>query len=72
MIIHINGTALGLQEWHKNLLSRYNHVPGNLHETCDGCGAKQPLQHTLDLNMEGVIHTCHDDVLVKLGHHTYL
>ena len=72
MIIHINGTALGLQEWHKNLLYRYYHVPGNLHETCDGCGAKQPLQHTLARNMEGVIQTFHDDVLGKMGQHTSL
>ena len=72
MTTHTNGTALGLQEWNRNLLSRYYHVLGNLHETCDDCGGKQPLQHTLDLNMEGVIHTYHDDVLGKMRHHSSL
>ena len=57
---HINGTVLGADEWRDNVRLRYNLLPLNLPERCDGCGAKFTVQHALSCRKGGLLYTRHN------------
>ena len=64
----LNGTSLLVNEWRDNVRLRYNHIPLEMPDRCDGCGAKMTVEHALQCKSGGLVHIRHDDVGDEWGH----
>jgi hypothetical protein len=62
-----NGTVLSAGEFRDNIRLRYNYVPLEMTQLCDGCGAKMTVEHALSCRVGGQVHICHDDVADEFG-----
>jgi hypothetical protein len=62
-----NGTVLSAEEFRDNLRLRYNLLPLDLPEKCDGCGAGFSVDHALSCKVGGLVHIRHDDVAQEFG-----
>ena len=57
---HINGTVLSADEWRDNTRLRYNMLPLDMPQRCDGCGEKFTVEHALSCRLGGLVHTRHN------------
>ena len=57
----LNGTELSQEEFRDNLCLRYGLRPQDIPETCDGCGQRLFIDHTLSCPKGGLVLSCHDD-----------
>jgi hypothetical protein len=62
-----NGTVVSAEEFWDNLHLRYNLMPLDLPEKCDGCGAGFSVEHALSCKVGGLVHIRHDDVAQEDG-----
>ena len=57
-----NGTVLSADEFQDNTRLRYNKLPLDLPQHCDGCGAKLTVKHALSCRVGSLVHIRHDDM----------
>ncbi len=65
---HLNGNPLSAEEFHDNLRLRYNLLPLNMSQLCNGCGALMTIEHALCCKVGGLVHIQHDDVADEWRH----
>jgi hypothetical protein len=58
----LNGNSLSTEEFRDNLRLRYNLLPLDMPQLCDGCGALMTVEHALCCEVGGLVHIRHDDV----------
>ena len=58
----VNGTELGVQEWHDALFLRYSLDPPDLTTYCDGCNSKFTICHALDCKRGGLVMARHNEL----------
>ena len=57
----LNGTELSWEECRDNLRLRYGLMPQDIPATCDGCGKKFSIEHTLSFPKGRLVLARHDD-----------
>ena len=63
----LNGATLSAEDFRDNLRIRYRIMPLYLHQTCNGCGEKLTVEHTLHCKRGGLVTVCHNDVSAEWG-----
>ena len=58
----LNGTVLSANEWRDNVRLRFNLVPLDLPQNCDGCGCRMTVEHAMQCKKGGLVHIRHDDL----------
>ena len=67
----LNGSnSLSAEEFRDNLRLRYNLLPLDMPQLCDGCGVPMTVEHALCCKVGGLVHIRHDDVADE-WHHLY-
>jgi hypothetical protein len=66
---HLHGNSLSAEEFRDNLRLRYNFLPLNMPQLCNGCGVPMTVKHALCCKVSGLVHIRHDD-LADEWHHT--
>ena len=61
----LNSTILAANECRDNVRLRYNHVPLDMHEHCDGCRTRMIAEHALSCKKGDLVHIRHDDAADK-------
>ena len=61
----LNGNTLSSQEFRDNLRLRYNLLPLDMPQSCDGCGARLTVDHALKCKTGGLVHIRHEDGAVE-------
>ncbi len=64
----LNGNSLSAEEFRDNLRLRYNLLPLDMPQLCDGCGAPMTVEHALCCKVGGLVHIRHDDVADEWHH----
>jgi hypothetical protein len=64
----LNGNSLSAEEFRDNLRLRYNLLPLDMPQLCDGCGAPMTVEHALCCKVGGLVHIRHDDVADEWRH----
>ena len=64
----LNGTSISADEWRDNVRLRYNHLPLNMPQHCDGCNERMTVEHALSCKKGGLVHIRHDDVADEWRH----
>ncbi len=64
----LNGNSLSAEEFHDNLRLRYNLLPLNMPQLCNGCSALMTVEHALCCKVDGLVHMRHDDVVDEWHH----
>ena len=64
---HLNGTKLSREEFRDNLCLRYGLMPQYIPTTCDGCGKKFSIEHSLSCPKGGLVLARHDDAAKEWG-----
>ena len=59
----LNGNSLSAEEFRDNLRLRYNLLPLDMPQLCDGCGAPMTVEHALCCKVGGLVHIRHDNVV---------
>ncbi len=49
----LNGTGISAEEWRDNVWLRYNHLPLDMPEKCDGCNCRLTMEHVLSCKRVG-------------------
>ena len=57
----LNGTELSQEEFWDNLRLRYGLMPQDIPATCDGCGKKFLIEHTLSCPKGGIVLARNDE-----------
>ena len=57
----LNGTELSQEEFQDNLRLRYGLMPQDISATCDGCGKRFLIEHTLSCPKGGLVMAWNDD-----------
>ena len=57
----LNGRELSQEEFRDNILLRYGLMPQDIPATCDSCGKKFLIEHTLSCPKGGLVLERHDD-----------
>jgi hypothetical protein len=65
---HFNGNSLSAEEFRENLRLRYNLLPLDMPQLCNGCGAPMTVEHALCCKVSGLVHIRHDDVVDEWHH----
>ncbi len=52
----LNGNSLSAEKFRDNLRLRYNLLPLNMPQLCDGCGAPMTIEHALCCKVGGLVH----------------
>jgi hypothetical protein len=60
--------SLSAEEFHDNLRLRYNLLPLDMPQLCNGCGAPMTVEHALCCKVGGLVHIRHDDVADEWRH----
>ena len=63
----LNGTELSQKEFRDNLCLRYRMMPLDIPATCDVCGNRFSIGHTLSCPKDGLVLARHDDSAKKWG-----
>ena len=63
----LNGTELYREEFQDNLLLGYGLMPQDIPATCDGCGKKFSIDHSLPCPKGGLVLARHDDAAKEWG-----
>jgi hypothetical protein len=58
----LNGNSLSAEEFCDNLRLRYNLLPLDMPQLCNGCGALMTIEHALCCKVGGLVHIRHDNV----------
>ena len=61
----LNGNSLSAEEFRDNLRLRYNLLPLDMPQLCDGCGALMTVEHALCCKVGGLVHIRHDEAWCK-------
>ena len=64
---HLNGTEFSREEFRDNLRLRYGLMPQDIPSTCDGCGKRFSIEHTLSCPKGGLVLARNDDTLKEWG-----
>jgi hypothetical protein len=64
----LNGNLLSAEEFRDNLWLRYNLLPLNMPQLCNGCGAPMTIEHALCCKISSLVHIQHDDVADEWHH----
>ena len=64
----LNGTMVTREEWRDNVRVRYNFVPEDMPQRCDGCGKPLTVEHALQCKVGGLVHIRHEDTGDELRH----
>ncbi len=64
----LNGTSISADEWHDNVRLRYNHLPLDMPQQCDGCNEQMTVEHALSCKKGGLVHIRHDNVADEWQH----
>ncbi len=64
----LNGNSLSAEEFRDNLRLRYNLLPLNMPQLCNGCGAPMTVKHALCCKVGGLVHIRHDNVADEWHH----
>ena len=56
------------EELRDNVRVRYNFVPEDMPQRCDGCGKPLTVEHALQCKVGGLVHIRHEDTGDKLRH----
>ena len=64
----LNGNSLSAGEFRDNLRLRYNLLPLDMPQLCDGCGAPMTVEHELCCKVSCLVHIRHDDVVDEWRH----
>jgi hypothetical protein len=64
----LNGTGISADEWRDNVQLRYNHLPLDMPEKCDGCNCQMTIEHALPCKKVGLVHIRHDDLADEWQH----
>ncbi len=64
----LNGNSLSAEEFRDNLRLRYNLLPLDMPQLCDGCGAPKTVKHALCCKVGSLVHIRHDDVADEWCH----
>ena len=64
----LNGNSLSTEEFRDNLRLRYNLLPLDMPQLCDGCGAPMTVEHALCCKVGGLVHIRQDDVADEWRH----
>jgi hypothetical protein len=64
----LNGTSISADEWRDNVRLRYNHLPLDMPQQCDGCHEHMTVEHALSCKKGGLVHIRHDDVADEWRH----
>ena len=64
----LNGTSISADEWRDNVRLRYNHLPLDMPQQCDGCNEHLTVEHALSCKKGGLVHIRHDDVADEWRH----
>jgi hypothetical protein len=64
----LNGNSLSVEEFRDNLRLRYNLLPLDMPQLCNGCGAPMTVEHALCCKVGGLVHMRHDDVADEWRH----
>jgi hypothetical protein len=64
----LNGNSLSAEEFRDNLQLRYNLLPLNMPQLCNGCGVPMAIEHALCCKVGGLVHIQHDNVADELHH----
>jgi hypothetical protein len=62
------GNSLSMEEFFDSLRLRYNLLPLDMPQLCDGCGAPMTVEHALYCKVGGLVHIQHDDVADEWHH----
>ena len=52
----LNGNSLSVEKFHDNLRLRYNLLPLDMPQLCDGCGVPMTVGHALCCKVGGLVH----------------
>ena len=63
----LNSTELSWEKFRDNLRLRYGLMPQDIPATCDGCGKKFSIEHTLSCPKGGIVLARHDDAAQEWG-----
>ena len=63
----LNGTELSQEEFRDNLCLRYGLMPQDIPATCDGCGKKFLIEHTLSCPKGGIVLARNDENAKEWG-----
>jgi len=64
----LNGTSISADEWRDYVRLRYNHLPLDMPQQCDGCHEHMTIEHALSCKKGGLVHIRHDDVADEWRH----
>jgi hypothetical protein len=64
----LNGNSLSAEEFRDNLRLRYNLLPLNMPQLCNGCGAPMTVEHALCYKVGCLVHIRHDEVADEWRH----
>jgi hypothetical protein len=64
----LNGNSLSVEEFCDNLRLRYNLLPLNMLQLCNGCGAPMTVKHALCCKVGGLVHIQHGNVADEWRH----
>jgi hypothetical protein len=64
----LNGNLLSVEKFRDNLQLRYNLLPLDMPQLCDGCGAPMTVEHALCCKVDGLVHIRYDDVANEWRH----
>jgi hypothetical protein len=64
----LNGNSLSAEEFRDNLRLRYNLLPLDMPQLCNGCGAPMTVEHALCCKVGGLVHIRHDKVADEVHH----
>jgi hypothetical protein len=64
----LNGNSLSAEEFRDNLRLRYNLLPLDMPQLCNGCGAPMTVEHALCCKVGGLVHIQHDNVADEWRH----
>jgi hypothetical protein len=64
----LNGNSLSAKEFRDNLWLRYNLLPLDMQQLCNGCGAPMTVEHALCCKVGGLVHIRHENVADEWHH----
>ncbi len=64
----LNGNSLSAEEFSDKLRLRYNLLPLNMPQLCNGCGTPMTIEHALCCKVGSLVHMRHEDVVDEWHH----